>query len=249
MDLLTAVGLLESLWHWVARYAPDGDISRYSWAVIASGVHWRGDAEKMRDALVLCRWIDVGEMTLIHDWSEHCENYVRKILERRGMGFADGAPTRKRLSENSRADVGTMSGQRSDNVRPRARALPSHAYIPPNPRSGGMTERGETDESFARFWAAYPRKVGKLAAARAFAKARGAERLEALLAALALQKTSGEWLRDSGRFIPHPATWLNQGRWEDELRPAAGALEERLERSRRSGVVIDETEEEEVGCG
>jgi hypothetical protein len=28
--------------------------------------------------------------------------------------------------------------------------------------------------------------------------------------------TSAEWTKDGGQFIPHPATWLNQKRWEDE---------------------------------
>jgi hypothetical protein len=32
---------------------------------------------------------------------------------------------------------------------------------------------------------------------------------------------SEQWRRDDGRFIPHPATWLNQRRWEDEAEPAA----------------------------
>jgi DNA replication protein DnaC len=36
------------------------------------------------------------------------------------------------------------------------------------------------------------------------------------------QKVSTEWLKDGGQFIPHPATWLNGRRWEDEAPPAAG---------------------------
>ena len=31
------------------------------------------------------------------------------------------------------------------------------------------------------------------------------------------QIASDEWKRDGGRFIPHPATWLNGKRWEDEV--------------------------------
>ena len=30
-------------------------------------------------------------------------------------------------------------------------------------------------------------------------------------------KLSDQWLRDNGQFIPHPQTWLNQRRWEDEV--------------------------------
>ena len=38
-----------------------------------------------------------------------------------------------------------------------------------------------------------------------------------LIDAVEQQKTSFQWQKDGGRYIPNPATWLNQGRWEDEL--------------------------------
>ena len=67
---------------------------------------------------------------------------------------------------------------------------------------------------FERFWQAYPRKVGKQAARRAFARADVS--LQRLLEALEQQKADPQWQRENGRYIPHPVTWLNQGRWEDE---------------------------------
>ena len=39
---LTAVGILEALWHWTATYAPKGDIGRYPDAIIASGAGFAG---------------------------------------------------------------------------------------------------------------------------------------------------------------------------------------------------------------
>lgn len=84
-----------------------------------------------------------------------------------------------------------------------------------NPKGPSPAKSGA---DFARFWAAYPRKVGKEAARRAFARA--APGLEQLLAALERQKQTEQWQRDQGRYIPNPATWLSQGRWEDELSPA-----------------------------
>ena len=41
--------------------------------------------------------------------------------------------------------------------------------------------------------------------------------LSKVLAALEAWRNSPEWLKDGGRYIPHPATWLNRGGWEDEL--------------------------------
>lgn len=67
---------------------------------------------------------------------------------------------------------------------------------------------------FDRFWAAYPRKVGKGAAERNFERIRpDAALLDRMLRAIEVQRKSDTWLRG---YIPNPATWLNQRRWEDE---------------------------------
>lgn len=64
---------------------------------------------------------------------------------------------------------------------------------------------------FEEFWASYPRKVGKLAAQREYERARTRASAEAILAGL--QRTR---FADELRFVPHPRTWLSQGRWLDE---------------------------------
>lgn len=75
-----------------------------------------------------------------------------------------------------------------------------------------------SDESrFDVFWKAYPRKQGKGAAEKAFAKAKLNGHFDSMLTALELQKQSEQWRRDAGQFVPNPATWLNQRRWEDEI--------------------------------
>ena len=37
-----------------------------------------------------------------------------------------------------------------------------------------------------------------------------------MLEALVRQRRDPQWQRENGRYIPNPATWLDQGRWEDE---------------------------------
>jgi hypothetical protein len=67
---------------------------------------------------------------------------------------------------------------------------------------------------FSEFWKVYWRKIGKLGAERAFRKAcRSEEAWGKIRAALALQKPGME--AKEKEFQPHPATWLNQGRWDD----------------------------------
>lgn len=69
------------------------------------------------------------------------------------------------------------------------------------------------NDSFEEFWKAYPRKTGKLAAQRKWKTEK--PDLEQCLRAIQHQKQSDQWRKDGGQFIPHPATWLNQGRWDD----------------------------------
>lgn len=70
---------------------------------------------------------------------------------------------------------------------------------------------------FDQFWAAYPRKVGKDKAMRAFAKINPTEeQLYRILEELERQKKAYGWCKENWKYIPHPATWLNQKRWEDE---------------------------------
>lgn len=76
---------------------------------------------------------------------------------------------------------------------------------------------------FAAFWAAYPHKVGKHTASTVFAKLGVDESLLAtMVTAISRQTTSDQWRKDSGRFIPHPTTWLNDRRWEDDAPPVVG---------------------------
>ena len=83
-----------------------------------------------------------------------------------------------------------------------------------------ISPKGEKDCSdlFNQFWDAYPKHIAKQSAVKAFEKLKPDEKLlEAMLKAIELQKESKQWEKDGGAFIPYPATWLNQRRWEDEL--------------------------------
>lgn len=77
--------------------------------------------------------------------------------------------------------------------------------------------------AFDSFWTAYPKKVGKGAAEKAW-RALGPdnELLQQILHALEWQRQQDQWTKDGGQFIPYPSTWLNQKRWMDE-RPAGGS--------------------------
>ena len=70
------------------------------------------------------------------------------------------------------------------------------------------------NSSFAEFWLAYPRKVGKGTALKAYAKALKKTQPQTILAAV----KAYPWPADK-EFVPHPSTWLNGERWADETQP------------------------------
>ena len=72
---------------------------------------------------------------------------------------------------------------------------------------------------FEAFWKAYPRKEKKQDAKKAFMKLKPSEDLfKTIMAGLENHKKSKQWM--DKQFIPHPTTWLNGKRWEDELEAA-----------------------------
>jgi len=73
------------------------------------------------------------------------------------------------------------------------------------------------DHGFESWWTAYPKKTGKGAAAIAWKKIKPSEPVIGQMRdALAWQRNQPQWTKDAGAYIPNPATYLNQRRWEDE---------------------------------
>ena len=87
---------------------------------------------------------------------------------------------------------------------------------PPKPPKGGDWP------GFEQFWQAWPNKANKARAKKAWNKAKPDEALQArIITAVETSKRSHpQWLKDSGQFIPHAATWLNGEQWEDEIQTA-----------------------------
>ncbi len=73
-------------------------------------------------------------------------------------------------------------------------------------------------DRFDEFWKLYPKKVGKQAVFKIWTKLKPDKDLFGkILQAVEKHKQSEQWTKDNGQFIPNPSTWLNQGRWDDEL--------------------------------
>jgi uncharacterized protein YdaU (DUF1376 family) len=99
-----------------------------------------------------------------------------------------------------------------------ANAVQMHTQ--PQPQSQNKESKKEScSNEFELFWKAYPRRVGKKVAEKALAKALRETSIETITEALARQTPS--WT--DPKFIPHPSTWLNAGRWADEVGYVNGA--------------------------
>lgn len=124
--------------------------------------------------------------------------------------FSEKPKKTERLFEKPRkpdTDTDTETDTETDN------------YTPPHPSDEGSDAamRSRMQERFDEFWAAYPKRVGKAYAFKAWKRIKPtAELHERIMQALADQKRGEQWLRDNGRYIPNPATWLNGGYWDNE---------------------------------
>lgn len=125
---------------------------------------------------------------------EKQENYRKSQTEKSKLGVE---------ARQKAQPVGQPAGQPAG--QPNGKSLQSS--------SSTLKKKNIYTSNFETFWKEYPRKIGKGAALKAW-KRNGIPDLDILLTALSKQKKSKQW--EDSQFIPHPATWLNQGRWEDE---------------------------------
>lgn len=142
-----------------------------------------------------------------------------KAARNREVGKRGGRPPKPRTQEEPNENPDGFHAETKKKPTGNPSQTPDSRHQkekPPKPPRGG-SERG-FPPGFEEFWAAYPKKVGKDAAARAFAKRKVDFSLMAsMLGAIKVQRESEQWRKDGGQFIPNPATWLNAGRWQDEI--------------------------------
>jgi hypothetical protein len=86
-------------------------------------------------------------------------------------------------------------------------------------RSSDDVESEKKSNGFETFWVAYPRKIAKPAALKAWKsaiKSKTFPGIEKVVAAINQQKTWQQWSTNNGKYIPYATTWINQERWNDE---------------------------------
>lgn len=98
--------------------------------------------------------------------------------------------------------------------------VPESATPPKRKRRATKSAPDYRPDTFARFWAAYPRGEDKQGAIAAWDELKPDDAtLQAMSRALVRQKASEEWQRGIG--IPYAVRWLRRRRWEDEIKAPA----------------------------
>lgn len=90
--------------------------------------------------------------------------------------------------------------------------MPSSPKAPKPPQPGS-----DDDPDWVKFWSGWPKKVGKSAARKAWAKAVKKAAPFAIIAGSERYRELVKFERREQRFIKDPATWLNGEHWTDEI--------------------------------
>lgn len=215
-DCLKVVGALHAVWSVFDEHSPDGLLEFYTLRVMDDKIGWKGFSRAMAEV----GWLIETESGLeAPDYEEHngpsakrrALDTKRKSESRETDKSANGSWNAS--GQMSAFDAETVSASDADRTRTRVRVDKSNTPVVPK---GGRVHA--FPPGFEKLWDVYPRKVAKDAAAKAFAKRKpDAALVEVMVAAVKRQTRSEQWLRDGGQFIPHLSTWLNQGRWMDDV--------------------------------
>lgn len=233
MDKDLFVGKLIRLWAWAVRNREDGTFQADDAETIAEVMRYKDEPNTLVNAMRTAGLFDATEAGLvIHDWMDYAGRLIeqrekhrereRKRYQKSKVFCVDSARRNDAYCDDS-ANILRAENQAKSKSKSRDISSNEDIITPPYPLTGEhVTEtpkkQNTTEKRFDEFWKAYPKKVGKQAALKSWTRIKpDADLHERILAAVETAKNSKQWLNENGRFIPNPATWLNQGRWDDEL--------------------------------
>lgn len=235
------VGILETLWQFCQNHAYDGELTRFTPKTIAAWFGWKREPQLLIDALVESGWLDrTDEKLIVHDWGDHAPNWVKGALVSTLRKQIEH-PELNEQSENALS--ATLSTPLSDTLRGKGKVRLGKEKE--NATRGSKTSG--CSDGFAIWFDCYPKKVARNSAEKAYAKALAeiikTEGVDSSRAAQLLLDWTNErlpaLLATEDRFRPHPATWLNAGRYRDAVSVATSsqAVERTMPETKVGGYV------------
>jgi hypothetical protein len=131
-----------------------------------------------------------------------------------GAERVTSAPQKGDICDIKRVTSATVKGDICD-IPIRTIREPS-IEIPPYPPTGGADAPVDNLDGFEAFFAAYPRKVGKVQAGQEWERlAPDAALRKRIVGAVHAWAHTPEWQRNGGQYVPKPARFLREARWDD----------------------------------
>jgi hypothetical protein len=159
----------------------------------------------------------VAELNELRAWKSGRREQNRKDKQNQRARQADIKP----CQADSQADIKKPS-KINGHVRLTTGDSSSFFFLESEKKKDSRESSRKNRDDFEQFYTAYPRHVAKMAAEKAYAKARQQATAAEILAGLEKQKSN---FPADPKFIPHPATWLSHGRWLDEIKTANRGLD------------------------
>lgn len=234
IPLYRAVGVLETLWLLCTDCCDEGNIGKFTDEEIADYLGWDGKQTptQLMEALVESGWLDRldGPHRLaIHDWREHAPDFLKDRWQKREWR------AKKRSILTTYDDFPPDNAGQPPDMDRTVRSFPNPTQ--PNQFQPGPTNTNTNSASaeggsvkqaysanFERWYSTYPRKTQKQAASAAFGRAlkricdsgRHPSSADALDWLCDVTRTFADSSLGRSEYAPYPATWLNQGRYDDD---------------------------------
>jgi hypothetical protein len=217
------------LWAYAAESQPDGDLSGYSSEELAMLLGCSKHAPSMLQALKDCGFVD--SQGLIHDWTEHngyhttfADRARKASAVRWGKESPPTPPKGKRKEdigdclEHATSTTQACLEHKPVDEEPESfeTAFESGSPVPPEVQPDQPVKKPlpkPSDTIVLSIYDAYPRKVAKPEALKAIAKA--IKKIDPIVL-LARTKSYAMLRGQNNEFTPHPATWFNQERFNDD---------------------------------
>lgn len=212
---------------WSSRHLTDGVVPA---AAMRRMGGWSASALRELTAAALLEEAG-GPVWAVHDYTQHQRTaaLVASFKEAKRAGGLSGNHerwhVRRKILDPSceLCAIGDASQMRSQNGSQTGRKSSPEAEAKTEKKNKTIGQTAsDHDPDFAAFWAAWPRKVGKGHARKAWRSAVLGRRADPkdVIAAAEQFAAAVRAARTEPQFIPHPATWLNGERYADEAAPA-----------------------------
>ena len=232
---MACIGLWISGAAWCSRHLSDGWLDKFL-------IDELGGSDDLAALLIdVGLWEDKGEHVLFHNWSDF--QTTRAQVEEKKEKDAERKRKSREVFDKKRARSQTSDHAETENVTTESAPSPSgqerpsenvtrvetetHTETPTPTHTETPTETevstkkhlviADAPTPFDDFWSAYPRKVAKTAAVKAWKNATRKTTASVITAGAVRYRDDPN---REPEFTAHPASWLNAGRWDDEPLPA-----------------------------